>query len=158
MNPSEKKENPNGEQPCSHFRMSHITYSNVVIFNLDLAGLFTNSPCHDHRSSRDPSPGSVTRQSWLIHREPKSAKVKSRTVQKETFGRKLDIPLGWISYVTGWSCRARRDTMYNRLLVLHCDHSKRGVKRQIVKGHHKEYFFFCRSKRAAKFTVINNLD
>jgi hypothetical protein len=37
--------------------------------------------CHDHRGSRYPAAGSVTRQSWLSHRQPKSAKVKTRTVQ-----------------------------------------------------------------------------
>ncbi len=34
------------------------------------------------------------------------------------------------------------------LLVLHYDHGKRVMKRQITKSHHKEYIFYCRSKRA----------
>ena len=44
--------------------------------------------CHDHRGSRDPAASVVTRQSWLSHRQPKSAKAKTRTVQKETFGKR----------------------------------------------------------------------
>ena len=39
--------------------------------------------CHDHRGSRDPGVGSVTRQSCLRHRQPKSVMVKTRTVPEE---------------------------------------------------------------------------
>ncbi len=40
-------------------------------------GFFFRGLCHGHRGSRYPAAGSVTRQSWLSHRQPKSAKANS---------------------------------------------------------------------------------
>jgi hypothetical protein len=48
----------------------------------------------DHRSSRDPAGNVVTRQRWLNHRQPKLAKAKARTVQKETFGKRVRGVMG----------------------------------------------------------------
>ena len=49
---------------------------------------------HDHRGYRDPAKSVVTRQSWLSHRQPKSAKAKTRAVQKETFGKRVRGVMG----------------------------------------------------------------
>jgi hypothetical protein len=49
---------------------------------------------HDHKGSRD-SPlvlrPSVTRQSWLSHRQPKSFKAKTRTVRRRLFGKHVTL-------------------------------------------------------------------
>jgi hypothetical protein len=78
----------------------------------DLARLFTNC---DHRGSPGLVAGSVTRQSWLSHRQPKSAKAKTWTVQKEKIGKRLSTrfvtPLPRGVMIVNWTNRFWRQSL-----------------------------------------------
>jgi hypothetical protein len=120
------------------FQMSH-TRPKTVAYRCGPQGLdrlITESPCvtDDHRASRYPTAGSVARQSWLSHRQPTSAKVKTRTstnsirgntkkcffwywscVYESLVSRTLPVPLvvvpgvpdtqfSWCWWLHRWSC------------------------------------------------------